>query len=570
MKNEKKSKLKIAILSNFTIKGLKEEIEKRCKDILINVKIYEGGYKQINQEFLDEKSGLKKFEPEITFLVINNQFIIKESEINIIQNKEERVKYVNNKINEFIQIVNFFLDNISGVLVMSNLKQTSYSPLGINEDNVEFSIKDWINYFNDKIKSEFIKEDRIRIYDLNSFFHRFGENNIINDKLRYLGDIYISPEYISYLSEDLMGYIKPFVSKNRKCIVLDLDNTLWGGIVGEDGFNNIKLDDKPPGNTFLEFQKYLFALYKCGIILAINSKNNPEDALKVIREHPYMILREEHFACIKINWQNKVNNMIEIAQEINIGLDSLVFIDDDSLNRELVKENLPEVLVIDLPKDSSLYVRTLKSLNDFNTLQLTEEDYKKGEMYSHQRQRNELKRKITNMDDFLKSLNVQVEIALATDFTIPRISQLTKKTNQFNLTTKRYTEENIKKFNGNPNYYVYGVNVKDKFGDNGLTGVIILNKNENKLIIDTILLSCRIIGRNVEKIMLYFIQEFARKNDFSKIIGEYVPTEKNSVCSDFYIENGFDVINQNLFKLKDFNKIRNIDYIKTLMGDIYD
>jgi len=565
MKNEEKSELKIAILSNFTIKCLKEEIEEKCKDLLINVKIYEGGYNQINQEFLDEKSGLKKFEPNITFLMLNNNFIINDNETNIIQNKEERVKFVDSKINEFIQTVNLFLNNISGVLVMSNFKQISYSPLGINEDKVEFSTKDWISYFNDKIKLKFIKNDRVRIYDLNSFFHKFGENNIINDKLKYLGDIYISPQYISYLSGDLMGYIKPFVSKNRKCIVLDLDNTLWGGIVGEDGFNNIKLDDKPPGNTYLEFQKYLLALHKRGIILAINSKNNQEDALKVIRQHPYMILREQHFACIKINWQNKVNNMIEIAQEINIGLDSLVFIDDDSLNRELVKENLPEVLVVNLPNDSALYVKTLKDLNDFNTLQLTEEDFKKGEMYNQQRQRNELKSKITNMDGFLKSLDMQVEIAKATNFTIPRISQLTKKTNQFNLTTKRYTEEEIRNFNEDPNYGVYSINVRDKFGDNGLTGVIILNKNEGELIIDTFLLSCRIIGRNVEKIMLYFIQEYARKNNFLRIIGEYIPTKKNSVCSNLYMENGFNVIDQKLFELKDFNKIRNIDYVRILI-----
>ncbi len=564
---KKISKLKIAILSNFTIRGLKEELEKKCKEISIDVIIYEGRYNQVDQEILDETSELKQFNPDITFLVVNNQFLIKNNEIKNIQNVDERVNYVDNEINRFVQTVHTFLDNISGILVMSNSKQIIDSPFGINEDKIEFSLNDWTSYFNDKIKSKFINNNRVRIYDFNSFFLKFGENNIINEKLRYLGDIIISPDYISYLSEDLMGYIKPFVSKNRKCIVLDLDNTLWGGIVGEDGFNNIKLDDNPPGNTFLEFQKYLLALHKRGIILAINSKNNPEDALKVIREHPYMILREEHFASIKINWQNKVNNMIEIAQEINIGLDSLVFIDDDSLNRELVKENLPEVLVVDLPEDSSLYLRTLKKLNDFNTMQLIDEDFNKGEIYNQQRQRNELRSKITNMDDFLKSLNMELIIAKATDFTIPRISQLTKKSNQFNLTTKRYTEEDINKFVLDTNYDVLSINVKDKFGDNGLIGVLILYKNENKLIIDTFLLSCRVIGRNIEKAMLAYIVSLAEKEGFKTVVGEYLPTERNVQVKDLYEQEKFKKISNSLFELVEFSMHKMPDCIKVEFGD---
>lgn len=563
MKNNPPAKtLKIAILSDFTIRGLKEELEKKCAGISISAEIYEGGYNQIHQEFVAKNSGLNKFKPEVTFLITSNKFALGGEEFKNFQDKKERINYADERIISFIEAINLFLKNTPGVLIISNLKQNSYSPLGINEDKVEFSAKDWPNYFNEKIKLEFIKNSRVRIYDFNSFFLRFGEDNIINEKLRYLGDIYISPDYISRLAEDLMGYIKPMASKNRKCIVLDLDNTLWGGVVGEDGFNNIQLDNNPPGNSFLEFQKHLLALHQRGMILAVNSHNNPEDAIQVIREHPNMILREEHFACLKVNWSNKVDNLIEIAKEINIGLDSLVFIDDDPVNRELVKKHLPEVLVIDLPKDSSLYVKTLKQLNDFHTLQLTEEDFQKGEMYSQQKQRNDSKEKIKNLDDFLKSLDTEVTIAKATDFTVPRISQLTMKTNQFNFTTKRYAEADIKKLSQDPDFRIFSVSVKDKFGDNGLTGVLILNMKENKLFIDTFLLSCRIIGRNIENSVLYFIKEFAKENNFSGVIGEYLPTKKNSICSEFYVKNGFEVVGPNLFELKDFNRIKKIDYIR--------
>ena len=560
----KLSELKIAILSDFTIRGLKEELEKRCADISIRAQIYEGGYNQIHQEFLDENSGLNKFKPEVTFLIASNRFTLGDGEIKIFNNKKERIDYVEERINSFIEAINIFLKNTSGILVVSNLKQNSYSPMGINDDKIEFSVKDWPNYFNEKIKSEFVKNSRVRLYDFNSLFLRFGEENIINEKLRYLGDIYISPDYIPHLAEDLMGYIKPVSSKNRKCIVLDLDNTLWGGIVGEDGFHNIKLDNKPPGNSFLEFQKHLLALHKRGVILAVNSRNNPEDALKVIREHPDMVLREEHFANLKINWENKVDNLVEIAKEINIGLDSLVFIDDDPVNRELVRKHLPEVLVVDLPEDSSLYVRTLKQLNDFNILQVTDEDFQRGAIYNEQRQRNELRGKIENLDDFLKSLDTEVNITRANDFTVPRISQLTMKTNQFNLTARRYSEEDIRELNKDPNCHIFSVSVKDKFGDNGLTGVLMLKKADTKLVIDNLLLSCRIIGRNIENSLLYFIKEFAKENNFLAVVGEYFPTEKNLICSDLYIKNGFEAIGPNQFELRDFNRIKTIDYIRTV------
>lgn len=556
--------LKIALLSNFTINGLKEVIRVKCNEISIASEIYESGYNQISQEIIDNNSGLHRFKPNITFLIINSKYISCESYIYVIQDKNKRIEFIEKKIDEFIQLINLFIKNISGILVVSNLKGPSYSPLGINEEKTEMSVKDIVNYFNQKLKETFLKNNRVFIYDFNSFFTRFGEYNVINEKLNYFGDIFISPEYMPYLAEDLMSYIKPYCSKIRKCIVLDLDNTLWGGIIGEDGFNNIKLDNKPPGNAFFDFQNHILGLYKRGIILAINSKNNPEDALEVIRKHPYMVLREENFASIKINWNDKVTNMKEIAKEINIGTDSLVFVDDDHMNRALVKEAMPEVLVVDLPKDPSLYVRTLKEINDFNTLQLTDEDFKRGEMYYNERKRNELKTQFTDMESFLKNLNIEVKINAANEFTIPRISQLSKKTNQFNLTTRRYTEEDIRKFVENTNYMVYSVNVKDKFGDYGLTGVFIIKKEFNSFIIDTFLLSCRVIGRNIEKLMIYFIAQLAQKNNISELVGEYIPTQKNKICENMYEENGFDKIDEKTFKLTDFKKIKPVDYIKLL------
>jgi FkbH-like protein len=337
-----------------------------------------------------------------------------------------------------------------------------------------------------------------------------------------------------------MSYVKAITGMNKKCIVLDLDNTLWGGIVGEDGLNGIKLGPTPPGNAYVEFQRHILSLNQRGIILAINSKNNFEDAIEVIRKHPYMILREENFACIRINWNDKVTNMREIAEELNIGVDSVVYFDDDPVNREYMSLNLPDVLTVNMPQDPALYVPTLLDLNDFNVLKITEEDTKRGQMYRQEKKRKDFEKTASNLDDFLKQLDIKLKIRKADQFTIPRISQLTLKTNQFNLTTKRYQEEDIQKFSENGKMIVGCAQVEDKFGDNGITGVFIIKKDiEKEWVIDTFLLSCRVMGREVEKGILGHIINEARKNNVEKIKAEFIPTLKNKPVENFLPACGF-------------------------------
>ncbi len=518
-------KIKIALLAPFTIRGLDEALKEECKKVSLDAEFYVAEYEKIYDEILSPESGLKKFKPDISFVLVNQ---------------------VEDKI---LNIIPKFLENITGTIAVSNVPLLSYSSFGIADFKKENSFKNLVSEFNKALNALAPKESRIQVYDLAAFFSKYGEYNIVDEKLRYLGDIYIKPEFMPKLAYEFMSFIKPLVSKNRKCVVLDLDNTLWGGIVGEDGFNGIQLDTKAPGNAYLEFQKYLLALNKRGIILAIASKNNYDDAIKVIREHPYMQLREENFGSIQINWDDKATQIKRIAQELNIGLDFLVFIDDDQANRELVRQSLPEVLAVNLPEDPALYLRTIKELNDFNTLQITEEDLKRGELYAKQRQIGEYKNQFSNTDDFLNSLDMEVKIEPANDFTIPRIAQLIQKTNQFNLTTKRYSENDVRKFAEDTKYRVYSVNVKDKFADHGLVGVMIIQNNIPSFVIDNMLLSCRVIGRNIENKMLDFIKEEAKKVGAKEIVGEYIPTEKNSVCGAVYPNYGFDVFGENKFRL---------------------
>ena len=538
---EHQKKIKIAILSNFTVTGLSESIRVKCNEINVNCSSYIGGYNQYNQEILNPESNLYQFEPQITFLVIDSKNLLKEIyDIFYTKSIEQRKKFVEQKLEELVNLVKNFTEKSKSKIVISNLSIPSYSPLGILETK-DYGIIQMILDFNEKLKTRLKDCNSIYVYDLFRFYYRFGEQNISDPQKIAIGDIKISFDYIPHLAEEFLGYIKPILGLNKKCIVLDLDNTLWGGIVGEDGFDGIKLGPNPPGNIFVEFQRWLLSLHDRGIILAINSKNNYDEAIKVIQDHKYMILKENHFASIRINWKDKIQNIKEIAKEINIGLDSIVFFDDDPRNCEIVKTALPEVLTINLPKDPSFYLPLIQSMNDFNILEITDEDKKRGEIYHKQKQRIELKDKTENLGDYLKKLETKVTIKNVDESSLSRISQLTMKTNQFNLTTKRYPEEKIKNMMKNSEMSVGCIQVEDKFGDNGITGAFIIKSSNNEeLYIDTFLLSCRVIGREVEQAIMSYIIEKAKKEGLKRIIAEFIPTKKNSPASDFLEKCGFE------------------------------
>lgn len=534
-------KIRIAILSSFTIHGLAETLKVKCAENKIAGSTFLGGYNQFSQEILNSQSQLYKFLPDITFLILDTRSILGELFYNPYSiSSTQRTEFVQNKINELNSLIGNFKQNTKSKLVISNLSIPTYSPYGIGEGRSEFGLQQMVSCFNAKLMGIAKDDSAIYVYDLNGFVTRHGEIHVFDYSKFFYGDIKISFDYIPYLAHDLMAYVKPILGMNKKCIVVDLDNTLWGGVVGEDGIEGIKLGPSAPGNAFVELQKRLLSLHQRGIILAINSKNNPDDPLQVIREHPHMVLKEEHFASLKINWNDKISNMREIAEEINIGLDSMVFLEDDPVNREFMKLNVPEVLTVDLPPDPSNYAQALMELNDFNVLKITEEDLQRGKMYFEERQRTEFEKSATNLEDFLKQLNIKLRIRNANQFTVPRISQLTLKTNQFNLTTKRYQEEDISRLACDKNIIVKCVQVEDKFGDNGITGVFIVNKdNKSEWTIDTFLLSCRVMGRGVEEGMLGHILDLAKKGGIKKVKGIYIPTKKNKPCEEFFPNCGF-------------------------------
>jgi len=535
--------LNIALLSSSTISGLKETLQVICGENNLFSQVYVGEYNQYAQEILNPESGLYKSNPDLVILNIDLRAIAGSYfTMPYSISEDERREWAKDTAKFVINLSGEVSTKSTAKVLLHNFEIPDYSPLGLVENKEGYGFIESLEDLNRKLRDHFKNNNQVFVFDYNTFCSRLGKENLFDYKMYYLGDIKLKTQKFPKLAQEYARYIKALAFGSKKCIVLDLDNTLWGGVVGESGVEGIHLGPTAEGRSFLEFQEHLLALFKRGVILAINSKNNEEEALKAIREHPHMVLKDEHFAAMRINWNDKVANMKSLAEEINIGLDSMVFFDDDLVNRDMVKEFIPEVTVVDLPVDFSLYVNTLTKLNYFDTLSLTKEDIRKGKIYVEEKQRRKLVQN-TNLNDYLRILNIKLSIENANKNNILRIAQLTQKTNQFNLTTRRYTVEEIEAFSESENFQVITITLSDKFGDSGLTGLAIIDTNASESwLIETFLLSCRILGRKAEDALLAHIIDTAKKEGAKSISGNFIPSEKNIPAKDFYNNCGFKKI----------------------------
>jgi FkbH-like protein len=330
--------------------------------------------------------------------------------------------------------------------------------------------------------------------------------------------------------------------KSRKCLVLDLDNTLWGGVIGDDGLNGIRLGQgSSTGEAFLEIQRYALALRQRGIVLAVCSKNDEANARLPFREHPEMLLKEEHIAVFVANWQDKANNIREIAATLNIGIDAIVFLDDNPVERGLVREILPEVAVPELTDDPADYPGILARAGYFEAVGLSNEDLKRADYYQANAERVSLK-KIGNLEEYLASLEMVATLAPFDAVGRVRIAQLINKSNQFNLTTRRYSEGEVARFQTDPNKFCLQVRLIDRFGDNGMISVVIFDRAEEAWRCDTWLMSCRVLGRRVEELVLAHVAEAARSAGAQRLVGLYLPTKKNALVADHFAKLGFSKI----------------------------
>jgi FkbH-like protein len=333
--------------------------------------------------------------------------------------------------------------------------------------------------------------------------------------------------------------VAPRMGLTRKCVVLDLDNTLWGGIVGEDGLHGIRLGHTSPGSEYVEFQQFLAALSQRGILLAVNSKNNEDDAVEVIRNHEAMVLRETAFSAMMINWRPKPENMAAIADELGIGIDSFVFVDDNPDERQLMRHALPEVLTVELPRDPALYRATLEALPQLQVLEVTNEDRTRVGQYRAKREREQMRTTAASLEEYLHSLGVRVAIAPVTAADLPRVAQLFQRTNQFNVTTRRHDATVLGQRMADPAWRLYTLRAGDRFSDHGLVAVAIARVSPEVWTVESFLMSCRVIGYGIETSLLALIGEEARAHGATRLDGEFVATKKNAPARDLYERHGF-------------------------------
>lgn len=378
------------------------------------------------------------------------------------------------------------------------------------------------------------------VLDLNGCLARVGAKNFYDPRYWHIGKAPYSREALEEISNEVFKYIRPLKGKNKKCLVLDCDNVLWGGIVGEEGLGGIKLGRTYPGSAYCEFQQEILNLYHRGVVLALCSKNNAEDVWEVFRQHPDMLLRKEHIAAAQLNWRDKVTNLRQIAADLNLGLESFVFLDDSPFEIGQVRQYLPEVEVVQLPLDRAVEYRDIVAAGGwFDTLTISEEDKQRGAMYRAEAARKELQMQSQDLEGYYSSLEMVLEIRFADQFSIPRIAQLTQKTNQFTLTTRRYSDAQIQELSQSDSADVIYLQLKDRFGESGLTGVCILKYDGDRALIDSFLLSCRVLGRGVEDAFLVQCMNRAKWRGCASAIGEYRPTAKNDQVKDFYSERHF-------------------------------
>jgi FkbH-like protein len=535
--------IRVAYLSSFTIDSLVPFLQVEAARQGFLAEAYVGPFNSVRQELLDPTSGCCKFEPEVVFVaqLLGDTCPSLESDFLALTEEEANGK-IEASVAEMESSLKAFRARSKAVVVLHNFALPAHEALGVYEAMAPASQTEAIRRLNARLVEVARTIPGVHVLNFDRICAEVGYANWLDPKMWLLGRAPLSARMLPEVGKTQAAFLHALRGSPRKCLVLDLDNTLWGGIVGESGVAGIKLGNSHPGNIFRELQKSVLNLHRRGILLAINSKNNLADVEEVFRSHPDMVLKREHFAAIRANWQAKPDNMVEIARELNIGLNSLVFFDDNPAEREQMRQALPQVLTLDVPADPQQYILSLHRSRAFERLSFTAEDRERGAMYQAQADRKRCEKSAESLEEFLRSLEMEATIRPVDAFAFPRVLDLIQKTNQFNLTTRRHSEPELDAFAKDPRCGVFSLQLRDRFGDNGIVGAAIVLLRERTALIETFLLSCRVIGRTVESAFLAFLADWAKAQGATLLEGEFIPSAKNAPAADFYSKHGFSQV----------------------------
>ncbi|MCH5207332.1 MAG: HAD family hydrolase [Oscillospiraceae bacterium] len=532
-------KLKIAVLGGSTTSDIVKILELFLRQRGIAPEFYESEYAQYYNDAVFGNDELSAFGPELIFIHTTTRNI--ESFPEILESREEVNTKLDSEYSRFEQMWTALSERFGCPIIQNNFELPYYRLMGNREAGCSYGKIDFITRLNCKFYDYSETHKNFYINDINYVSASYGLERWSQPRYWHLYKYAMNLDAIPDFAFNLSKIICSIMGRNKKLLALDLDNTLWGGVIGDDGQSGIEIgSETSEGQTFSAVQEYFKEHKKLGVLLTVCSKNDRENALLGL-EHPDGILKPEDFACIKANWNEKWLNLEETESELNLLPESIVFVDDNPAEREIVRAQLPEAAVVDFDSPEEC-VKALDRLGFFEVTTLSKDDAQRNEMYRANAERASLEKKYSNYGEFLLSLEMKAQIRDFDEIHIPRITQLTNKSNQFNLTTKRYTQSEMEACAKDPAYIRLCGRLCDKFGDNGIVSVVIGRKNNEKLHIDLWLMSCRVLKRDMELAMLDELVRQAKQAGITEIVGYYYPTKKNSMVKDLYEKFGFDKI----------------------------
>lgn len=530
-------KNKLAVLGDSATQLLNQAIRGAGYDAGLDLDIWEADFNQVERQVFDPGSELYEFKPDIVLIFRSaHKLLGRYNKLKPGQHAslaDEEMQLIRN-INESLAA------NLNCKIIFYNYNEIDDSVFGNYAAKTESSFLFQLRKLNFDLMRFAASNNQFYLVDLSSIQNQVGRGFLFQSSVYINTEMVLSIDVLPAVATKTVDLIASLNGTVRKCVIIDLDNTTWGGIIGDDGMENIQVGSLGIGKAFSEFQYWIKKLKQRGIIVAVCSKNNEATAKEPFENHPDMVLRLEDIAVFTANWENKPDNIRQIQSILNISFDSMVFLDDNPFERNMVRENIPGITVPELPEDPADYLEYLYSLNLFETISFTSADTDRTKLYQVEAQRSSIQQKFTNEDEFLQSLDMVSVVAPFNKFNTPRVAQLSQRSNQFNLRTVRYSESDIEALGSSADHQTFSFTLEDKFGDNGMICVIILKKeDEQTAFIDTWFMSCRVLKRGMEHFTLNTIVSAAKEKGVVYLKGEYLPTAKNAMVQDHYNQLGF-------------------------------
>lgn len=554
-------KVKIAILGDSSTQLLVQAIKGYAYEEKFEFDVYEAGYNQMDSQILVSDSELYSFGPECIIIWYSTEKLLEKFyKLNIDEKKHFAEDYID-EIKKSLDVIN---NNTNCKVIIFNFVEINDYLFGSLSSKIDYSLIYQIRKLNYLLMNLISEYSNVFISDICYLQNYYGRAYSFDPRLYVDLKMVVSIDFLPNVAKSVVDIIKSFKGSVHKCLVLDLDNTVWGGVIADDGVNNIEIGDLGIGKAFTDLQIWVKNLKERGIILTVCSKNDEKNAKEPFLKHLDMILNLDDFAVFVANWDSKVDNIKYIQSVLNIGFESMVFLDDNPFERNLVREMIPNITVPELPEDPVYYVSYLQNLNLFDTITISKDDSTRTKKYQDEAKRTNYQQMHSDINHYLKNLEMGSLVHSVDYFAVPRIAQLTQRSNQFNLRTIRYTEKEISDMIDSEKYFARYYKLKDKFGDYGIVGLIIMKKlNSEDLFIDTFIMSCRVLKRGMEAFIINNVVDIAKKHGFINIVGEYLPTAKNAMVKNLYKEYGFTWRKDNwVLEVNSYQEINN--FIKEL------